>query len=42
LRLQYLNEVEAELESVQIPSEFGKELFPYVVRAMGAPPCPSA
>ena len=36
LRLQYLNEVEAEVESAQIASEFGKELFAYVVQAMRA------
>ena len=36
LRLQYLNEVEADVESAQIASEFGKELFAYVVRAMDA------
>ena len=34
LRLQYLNEVEADVESVQIASDFGKELFAYVVAAM--------
>ena len=34
LRLQYLNEVEADVESAQIASEFGKELFAYVVQAM--------
>ena len=36
LRLQYLNEVEADVESAQIASEFGKELFAYVVQAMDA------
>ncbi|HXJ81437.1 MAG TPA: GNAT family N-acetyltransferase [Candidatus Methylomirabilis sp.] len=36
LRLQYLNEIEAEVEAVQIASEFGKEVFAYVVRAMNA------
>jgi serine/threonine-protein kinase RsbW len=36
LRLQYLNEVEADVESAQIASEFGKELFAYVVQAMRA------
>jgi len=42
LRLQYLNEVEAEVESAQIASDFGKELFAYVVRAMeGTPGVPS-
>ena len=34
LRLQYLNEVEADVASAQIASDFGKELFAYVVRAM--------
>ena len=38
LRLQYLNDVEADLEAVQIASEFGKELFAYVVAAMRASP----
>jgi serine/threonine-protein kinase RsbW len=36
LRLQYLNEVEVDVDSAQIASEFGKELFAYVVRAMDA------
>jgi len=36
LRLQYLNEVEADLESVQLASDFGRELFAYVVAAMRA------
>jgi anti-sigma regulatory factor (Ser/Thr protein kinase)/GNAT superfamily N-acetyltransferase len=36
LRLQYLNEVEADVESAQIASEFAKELFAYVVQAMDA------
>jgi len=36
LRLQYLNEVEADLESVQLASDFGKEVFDYVVAAMRA------
>jgi anti-sigma regulatory factor (Ser/Thr protein kinase) len=36
LRLQYLNEVEADVESAQIASAFSKELFAYVVRAMDA------
>lgn len=35
LRLQYLNEVDVDVESAQIVSDFGKELFAYVVRAMG-------
>jgi serine/threonine-protein kinase RsbW len=34
LRLQYLNEVEADLESVHLASDFAKELFAYVVAAM--------
>jgi anti-sigma regulatory factor (Ser/Thr protein kinase) len=34
LRLQYLNEVEADVTSAQLASDFGKELFAYVVRAM--------
>lgn len=38
LRLQYLNEVEADLDSVQLASDFGKELFAYVVQAMNASP----
>ena len=38
LRLQYLNEIEAEVEAVQIASDFGKEVFAYVVRAMNAAP----
>jgi serine/threonine-protein kinase RsbW len=36
LRLQYLNEVEADLESVHLASDFAKELFAYVVEAMKA------
>lgn len=36
LRLQYLNEVDADVDSAQIASEFGKELFAYVVQAMRA------
>jgi hypothetical protein len=36
LRLQYLNDVEADVESAQIASEFGQELFAYVVGAMRA------
>ena len=36
LRLQYLNDVEADVESAQLASEFGRELFAYVVRAMRA------
>jgi anti-sigma regulatory factor (Ser/Thr protein kinase)/GNAT superfamily N-acetyltransferase len=38
LRLQYLNEVEADVESAQIASDFGRELFTYVVRAMQTAP----
>jgi len=34
LRLQYLNEVEADLESVHLASDFARELFAYVVAAM--------
>lgn len=34
LRLQYLNEVEADLASVHLASDFGRELFAYVVQAM--------
>jgi serine/threonine-protein kinase RsbW len=36
LRLQYLNEVEVDVASAQLASDFGKELFAYVVRAMTA------
>jgi len=36
LRLQYLHDVEADVDSVQIASEFGTELFAYVVAAMRA------
>lgn len=35
LRLQYLNNVDPDVESAHIVSDFGKELFSYVVRAMG-------
>jgi hypothetical protein len=38
LRLRYLNEVEADVESAQLASEFGRELFTYVVRAMESAP----
>ena len=38
LRLQYLNEVEADVESAQLASDFGRELFTYVVRAMESAP----
>jgi hypothetical protein len=34
LRLQYLNEVEADLDSVHLASAFSQELFAYVVQAM--------
>jgi serine/threonine-protein kinase RsbW len=34
LRLQYLNEVEADLDSVHLASDFARELFAYVVAAM--------
>jgi serine/threonine-protein kinase RsbW len=36
LRLQYLNEVEADVDSAKLASEFGEELFSYVVGAMRA------
>jgi serine/threonine-protein kinase RsbW len=36
LRLQYLNEIEADLESVHLASDFAKDLFAYVVEAMKA------
>ncbi len=36
LRLQYLNEIEADVASAQIASDFGKELFAYVVKAKPA------
>ncbi len=36
LRLQYLNEVEVDLESVHLASDFAKDLFAYVVEAMKA------
>jgi serine/threonine-protein kinase RsbW len=38
LRLQYLPDVEADVDSVRIASEFGTELFAYVVAAMRARP----
>jgi serine/threonine-protein kinase RsbW len=38
LRLQYLNEIEADVASAQIASDFGRELFAYVVDAMNARP----
>jgi len=34
LRLQYLNEIEVDVASAQIASDFGKELYGYVVQAM--------
>jgi len=34
LRMQYLNEVETELASVQLASDFARELFEYVSDAM--------
>jgi len=42
LRLQYLNEIEADVESAQLASPFCKELFDYVVRAMNDRPGDSA
>jgi hypothetical protein len=36
LRLQYLNDVEADVDSAKLASEFGLELFAYVVGAMRA------
>ena len=35
LRLQYLNNVDVDLENIQIASDFGKELFDYVTKARG-------
>ena len=35
LRLQYLNNVDIAIESTQIASDFGKELFSYVMKAAG-------
>ena len=35
LRLQYLNNVDVNLENVQIATDFGKELLDYVVKARG-------
>jgi anti-sigma regulatory factor (Ser/Thr protein kinase)/N-acetylglutamate synthase-like GNAT family acetyltransferase len=34
LRLQYLNEIEADVDSAHLASDFGRELFTYVVGAM--------
>jgi serine/threonine-protein kinase RsbW len=36
LRLQYLNNVDIDLENIQIASDFGKELLDYVTKARGA------
>jgi len=36
LRLQYLNNVDIDFEEVQIASDFGKELFAYVIKAKKA------
>jgi len=36
LRLQYLNNVDIDLENTQIASDFGKELLDYVTKARGA------
>jgi len=38
LRLQYLNEIEADVESAQLASDFARELYTYVVRAMESTP----
>jgi len=38
LRLQYLNDVEIDVASAQIASDFGKDLFAYVVRAIATAP----
>jgi anti-sigma regulatory factor (Ser/Thr protein kinase)/GNAT superfamily N-acetyltransferase len=35
LRLQYLNNVDVDLENIQIASDFGKELLDYVAKARG-------
>jgi anti-sigma regulatory factor (Ser/Thr protein kinase)/GNAT superfamily N-acetyltransferase len=35
LRLQYLNNVDANLDNIQIASDFGKELLDYVAKARG-------
>jgi anti-sigma regulatory factor (Ser/Thr protein kinase)/GNAT superfamily N-acetyltransferase len=35
LRLQYLNNVDFDLDNIQIASDFGKELLGYVVKARG-------
>jgi serine/threonine-protein kinase RsbW len=36
LRLQYLNNVDVDLDNTQIASDFGKELLDYVIKARGA------
>jgi serine/threonine-protein kinase RsbW len=38
LRLQYLNDVEADVASAKLASDFGQELFAYVIGAMRARP----
>ena len=38
LRLQYLNDVEIDVASAQIASDFGKDLIAYVVRAIATAP----
>jgi len=35
LRLQYLNNVDVDLENTQIASDFGKEMLDYVIKARG-------
>jgi GNAT superfamily N-acetyltransferase len=35
LRLQYLNNVDVDIDSIQIASDFGKEMLDYVARARG-------
>jgi serine/threonine-protein kinase RsbW len=41
LRLQYLNEIDADVTSAQLASDFARELFTYVVGAMNARPVDS-
>jgi len=36
LRLQYLNNVEVNPETIQVASDFGKELLDYVIKARTA------
>jgi serine/threonine-protein kinase RsbW len=36
LRLQYLNNVDMDLENIQVASDFGKELLDYVIKSRGA------